>query len=221
MAAPQLIQDFMRVMLLLAPSAAIICLVLAGLGLRQSSIPDAVVGGNFAKWMFWAIVFLTLPQLISWFPSVRRAGVSAEWRYRNWVAGELFRPTSLTSSRTSSCARLATSLAAFLCATRHSRHRARRPSASFDSRRHVHAGDSNDSHADEELQQRHSSMRPRTCSTACGIISPGRSARLPQAWPSSEASGDFVTRRPVMPMVGATIGLLTVSAIWTLITKMM
>ena len=28
-----------------------------------------MIGGNFAKWMFWAIVFLTLPQLISWFPS--------------------------------------------------------------------------------------------------------------------------------------------------------
>ncbi len=35
MAPPQLITDFMRVMLLLAPSAAIICLVLAGLSLRQ------------------------------------------------------------------------------------------------------------------------------------------------------------------------------------------
>src|ERR1700729_1087797 len=69
MAPPQLITDFMRLMLLLAPSAAIICLVLAGLGLRQGSLPDALVGGNFAKWMFWAIVFLTLPQLISWFPS--------------------------------------------------------------------------------------------------------------------------------------------------------
>jgi hypothetical protein len=65
MAPPQLITDFMRLMLLLAPSAAIICLVLAGLGLRQGSVPDALVGGNFAKWMFWAIVFLTLPQLIS------------------------------------------------------------------------------------------------------------------------------------------------------------
>ena len=32
---------------------------------------------------------------------------------------------------------------------------------------------------------------------------------------------NFVTRRPVMPMVGATIGLLTVSAVWKLITKMM
>ena len=69
MAPPQLITDFMRLMLLLAPSAAVICMVLAGLGLRQGSVPDALVGGNFAKWMFWAIVFLTLPQLISWFPS--------------------------------------------------------------------------------------------------------------------------------------------------------
>jgi hypothetical protein len=70
MAAPQLIQDFMRVMLLLAPSAAVICLVLAGLSLRQGSIPDAFVGSNFSKWMFWAIVFVTLPQLISWFPPI-------------------------------------------------------------------------------------------------------------------------------------------------------
>src|SRR3984885_15327742 len=69
MAPPQLISDFMSVMLLLAPSAAIICLVLAGLSLRQGSIPDALIGGSFAKWMFWAVVFLTLPQLISWFPS--------------------------------------------------------------------------------------------------------------------------------------------------------
>jgi len=58
MAPPQLIADFMRLMLLLAPSAAVICLVLAGLSLRQGSVPDALVGGNFAKWMFWAIVFL-------------------------------------------------------------------------------------------------------------------------------------------------------------------
>jgi hypothetical protein len=69
MAPPQLISDFMSLMLLLAPSAAIICLVLAGLSLRQGSIPDALVGSTFAKWMFWAVVFLTLPQLISWFPS--------------------------------------------------------------------------------------------------------------------------------------------------------
>ena len=32
---------------------------------------------------------------------------------------------------------------------------------------------------------------------------------------------NFVNRRPVMPMAGAAIGLLTVSAVWKLVTKMM
>src|ERR1017187_4168277 len=69
MATPQLLSDFIRTMMLLAPSAAVLCLILGGISLRREGGPAAVVGGNFAKWMFWAIVFLTLPQLISWFPS--------------------------------------------------------------------------------------------------------------------------------------------------------
>jgi hypothetical protein len=32
---------------------------------------------------------------------------------------------------------------------------------------------------------------------------------------------NFVTRRPLMPMVGATLGLLTVSALWKLVIAMM
>ena len=69
MTPPQLISDLIRTMMLLAPSAAILCLILAGIGLRREGGPAAVVGGNFAKWMFWAVVFITLPGLISWFPS--------------------------------------------------------------------------------------------------------------------------------------------------------
>ncbi len=69
MAIPQLISDLIRLMLLLAPSAAVLCLILAGISLRREGGPAAVVGGSFAKWMFWAIVFITLPGLISWFPS--------------------------------------------------------------------------------------------------------------------------------------------------------
>ena len=88
MAPPQLITDLMRLMLLLAPSAAIICLVLAGLGLRQGSIPDALVGGNFAKWMFWAIVFLTLPRTHQLVSFVWSAGIAARGRHRYRMAGE-------------------------------------------------------------------------------------------------------------------------------------
>ncbi|MGI8741857.1 MAG: hypothetical protein ACR2NN_04680 [Bryobacteraceae bacterium] len=60
---------FIRLLLLLATPAAVICLVLPGLGLRQSGGPTAIIGGNFSKWMFWASVFITLPGLLGWFPS--------------------------------------------------------------------------------------------------------------------------------------------------------
>ena len=69
MTPPQLISDLIRLMLLLAPSAAVLCLILAGISLRREGGPAAVVGANFGKWMFWAIMFITLPGLIGWFPS--------------------------------------------------------------------------------------------------------------------------------------------------------
>ena len=85
MAPPQLLSDFIRLMLLLATPAAVICLLVAGLSLRQSGGPTAVIGGNFSKWMFWAIVFITLPGLLSWFPSfgvpasVPGGGIGTGW----------------------------------------------------------------------------------------------------------------------------------------------
>src|ERR1700683_4193373 len=147
MAPPQLITDFMRLMLLLAPSAAIICLVLAGLGLRQGYVPDALVGGNFAKWMFWAIVFLTLPQLISWFPSfgvpasLPSGGIGTGWMANLQSGLANFVQNFLLT-------RLSTSLAAFFRPRSHTRHRSGRATASFDSRRNVPARDSNNAKPD-------------------------------------------------------------------------
>jgi len=60
-----LINDGIGILLGLAPAAALVALVLAGLALRnQGSIFQ---NGKFALWVFWAIVMLTLPQLLSWF----------------------------------------------------------------------------------------------------------------------------------------------------------
>jgi len=56
-------------MLLLAPSAALICLVLAGLNFHRDLGNAVIIGGGFSRWIFWAIVFITLPGLVSWFPS--------------------------------------------------------------------------------------------------------------------------------------------------------
>ena len=70
MTTPQLLTDIANTMMLLAPSAAFLCLVMAGISLRQDGDGVSfVIGGGFSKWMFWAIVFITLPGLLTWFSS--------------------------------------------------------------------------------------------------------------------------------------------------------
>jgi hypothetical protein len=75
MLAPQLLNDVISVLLLLAPSAAVLSLVLAGVSLRREGTMTFAIGGGFTKWMFWAVIFLTLQPLLSWFSSF---GVSTQ-----------------------------------------------------------------------------------------------------------------------------------------------
>ena len=73
------------VLLLLAPSAAMLSLVLAGVSLRREGTLTFAIGGGFTKWMFWAVVFLTLQPLLSWFTSFGLAvplpsgGITTSW----------------------------------------------------------------------------------------------------------------------------------------------
>ena len=46
--------------------AAICALVLAGIALRREGGVNFVSGGGFSKWVLWSVVFLTLPQIVSW-----------------------------------------------------------------------------------------------------------------------------------------------------------
>src|SRR5271165_5172297 len=69
MATPQLLNDIISVLLLLAPSAALLSLVLAGVSLRREGTMTFAIGGGFSKWMFWAVILLTLQPLLSWFTS--------------------------------------------------------------------------------------------------------------------------------------------------------
>jgi hypothetical protein len=219
MAAPQLIQDFMRVMLLLAPSAAIICLVLAGISLRQGSIPDAFVGSSFSKWMFWAVVFLTLPQLISWFSSfgvpapLPGGGVGTGWMANLETDLANFVQNFVV-------ARLAISFAAYLVLraildTVQGGHPL--PSilgamfllAIQTTLSLIKSYNSGTPYATADvLDSLWNYLAGMICPIAAGL------AIIGGVW-------NFVNRRPVMPMAGAAIGLLTVSAIWKLVTKMM
>jgi len=68
MAVPQLILDGIRFLLALAAPASLVALVLAGIALRREGTTSfSVGGGGFSKWMFWAIVMITLPQMFGWF----------------------------------------------------------------------------------------------------------------------------------------------------------
>src|SRR5258708_33335871 len=67
MAIPQLLSDVVRVLLLLAPSAALLSLVLAGISLRREGGNTFIIGGGFTKWMVWAGVVATLQSLLGWF----------------------------------------------------------------------------------------------------------------------------------------------------------
>lgn len=85
MPIPQLLTDIISVLLLLAPSAALLSLVLAGIALRREGVATFAIGGGFTKWMFWAIIFLTLQPLLSWFPSfgvgvlIPSGGITTDW----------------------------------------------------------------------------------------------------------------------------------------------
>jgi len=69
MTNPPMLEDISRLLLALAAPAALLCLVLAGIALRREGGTNFSLGGGFSRWMFWAVVFITLPQLLSWFPS--------------------------------------------------------------------------------------------------------------------------------------------------------
>jgi len=86
MQPPQLLKDVINVLLLLAPAAAVVCLVLAGISLRyEGGGITFVLGGGFTKWMFWCVVFLTLQPLLNWFSSfgvgvpLPGGGINSQW----------------------------------------------------------------------------------------------------------------------------------------------
>ena len=85
MAVPQLLNDIVQLLLQMAPAAAIVSLVLAGVSLRREGGKTFVIGGSFTKWMLWAVIFATLSPLLGWFTSfgvaapVPSGGIGTSW----------------------------------------------------------------------------------------------------------------------------------------------
>jgi hypothetical protein len=56
----------MKLLFDLAVPSAICSMVLAGIALRREGGLDFQAGGHFQKWILWSVIFLTLPQILSW-----------------------------------------------------------------------------------------------------------------------------------------------------------
>src|ERR1700740_2845341 len=88
MGTPQLLNDVISVLLLLAPSAAMLSLGLAGVSLRREGTMTFAIGRGFTKRVCWAVVLLALQPLLSWFtsfgvavplPSGAPGGIATGW----------------------------------------------------------------------------------------------------------------------------------------------
>ncbi|MFZ0594699.1 MAG: hypothetical protein WAM39_29850, partial [Bryobacteraceae bacterium] len=70
MATPRLLLDLAALLANLGPYAAVIALILAAVALRREGGLNFALGGGFMKWLFWAVVLITLPQILLWFANL-------------------------------------------------------------------------------------------------------------------------------------------------------
>ena len=66
MPVPQFLLDLLQLLLNLAVPAAFCTLAAAGVNLRHEGGTNFHVNGRVGKWVLWTVVFMTLPQLLSW-----------------------------------------------------------------------------------------------------------------------------------------------------------
>jgi len=85
MTLPQIIVDLLTLLFDMAVPAAICTMVLAGIALRQEGGVNFQTGGRFQRWVLWSIIFLTLPQFLSWFAAqgitmpAQGGGIGSAW----------------------------------------------------------------------------------------------------------------------------------------------
>ena len=85
MTLPQVIVDLLTLLFDMAVPAAICTMVLAGIALRQEGGVNFQTGGRFQRWVLWSVIFLTLPQFLSWFAAqgitmpAQGGGIGSAW----------------------------------------------------------------------------------------------------------------------------------------------
>ena len=222
MATPQLLNDVISVLLLLAPSAALLSLVLAGVSLRREGTMTFAIGGGFTKWMFWAVVFLTLQPLLSWFttfgvavrlPSGAPGGIATGW-LANFEADVAQFVTSFVVQR------MVPTLAAFFVLR-----------AILDAASGQHPLPSilaamfllGTQTTYSLLQSYNTGTKYATVDVLDSLWNHLVGTIMPIAAVLALVGAilNFATRKPFLRLVAVSLAMLTVSAIWKLITSMM
>jgi hypothetical protein len=219
MPTPQVLADVVRLLIQLLPAMALVCLVLAGIALRLEGGSTFSIGGSFTRWMLWAVIMVTLPQLLLWFSffglpvPLSGGGIGT-----SWLAGIDDDVSTFISSFI--VARLAIVLAAYfviraiLDAT-HGRH----PLPSILTAMFLLAIPT----TADLLSRLETGSRFAAVDVLDGLWNYLAGQIMPVAAGLAVIGAifNFMAHRPAMRLIGAALGFLTVSAIWRLVQQMM
>jgi len=194
-------------------------LVLAGVSLRREGTMSFVIGGGFTKWMFWAVVFLTLQPLLGWFTSF---GVPVPLPSGGIATGWLGNFVSDVSQFVSDfvVARLVPTLAAFFVLR-----------AVLDAASGQHPLPSilaamfllGAQTTYSLLESYNTGTRYATVDVLDSLWNhlAGTIMPIAAALALIGAILNFATRKPFLRLVAVSLAMLTVSALWKLVTSMM
>jgi len=219
MTTPQMLTDLVRLLIQVAPAMALLSLLLAGINLRLEGGSTFTIGGGFTKWMFWAIVMVTLPELLLWFnffgvPTAASTGGIGT----TWIAGLRDDVTTFVNSFVIS--HLAVVLAAFfvvraiLDATQGSS-----PLRSILTAMFILAIPA----TANLLIELKCNTRFSTLHVMDGLWNylAGRIMPVAAGLAVIGAIFNFITHRPALRLIACALGFLTVSAVWKLVLQMM
>jgi hypothetical protein len=219
MQIPQLLNDVVSVLLLLAPSAALLSLVLAGVSLRREGAMSFTIGGSFSKWMLWSVIFLTLQPLLGWFRSFGiGVALPAEGITTGWLSSFQSDVSQFVTSFMVN--RMAATLAAFFVLR-----------AILDAASGQHPLPSivaamfllgaQTTYA--LIQGYNTGSQYATVDVLDSLWNHLAGAILPTAAVLALVGAivNFATRKPFLRLVGVSLAMLTVSAIWKLVISMM
>jgi hypothetical protein len=215
----QVLNDTIRLLLQLMPAMALLCLLLAGVALRTEGGSTFVIGGSFTRWVLWAVIMLSLPQLLLWFnffglpTPVASGAIGTSWLSGIQVDVSTFVNDFLID-------RVTVVMAAFfvLRALLDAAHGGT-PLASVLTAMFLLAVPT----TANLFSALETGTRFSTVDVLDGLWTylAGRIMPVAAGLAVIAAIFNFVMQRPAMRFVGAAVGFLTVSAVWRLVQRMM